>query len=124
VPVDPRTRPHPVIKQHYDREQDRRLFVTALFDESARYYDRVGAFLALGSPLTLVAVPSLALRNHSSGPHTVSVNYSYLALSFGFEVRDNFLSRCSHGTYGQETDLTLGTRTDPTAHYKRKNKNR
>jgi demethylmenaquinone methyltransferase/2-methoxy-6-polyprenyl-1,4-benzoquinol methylase len=49
VPVGPRTRPHPVIKKHYDRERDRRLFVTALFDESARYYDRVEAFLALGS---------------------------------------------------------------------------
>ena len=46
--MGPRTRPHPVIKKHYDRERDRRLFVTALFDESARYYDRVGAFLALG----------------------------------------------------------------------------
>jgi demethylmenaquinone methyltransferase / 2-methoxy-6-polyprenyl-1,4-benzoquinol methylase len=47
--VGPRTRPHPVIKKHYDRERDRRLFVTALFDESASYYDRVEAFLALGS---------------------------------------------------------------------------
>lgn len=45
----PRTAPHPVLKRHYDGERDRRLFVTALFDESARYYDRVEAFLALGS---------------------------------------------------------------------------
>jgi demethylmenaquinone methyltransferase/2-methoxy-6-polyprenyl-1,4-benzoquinol methylase len=47
--VDPRTAPHPVLKRHYDGERDRRLFVTALFDECARYYDRVGTFLALGS---------------------------------------------------------------------------
>jgi demethylmenaquinone methyltransferase/2-methoxy-6-polyprenyl-1,4-benzoquinol methylase len=49
VPVDRRTAPHPVLTTHYDGERDRRLFVTELFDECARYYDRVGAVLALGS---------------------------------------------------------------------------
>lgn len=46
--MGPRTAPHPVLKKHYERERDRRLFVTALFDESARYYDLVGGVLALG----------------------------------------------------------------------------
>lgn len=44
-----RTVPHPVLKEYYDRESERRGFVTALFDGSARYYDLAGGIMAFGS---------------------------------------------------------------------------
>ena len=44
-----RTAPHPVLREYYARESERRGFVTALFDGSAKYYDRAGALLAFGS---------------------------------------------------------------------------
>lgn len=44
-----RTIPHPVLKEYYQRESERRHFVTTLFDGSARYYDLAGQMLALGS---------------------------------------------------------------------------
>ena len=43
------TPPHPVLDRYYRREGDRDSFVAALFDGAARYYDRVGHVLALGS---------------------------------------------------------------------------
>jgi demethylmenaquinone methyltransferase/2-methoxy-6-polyprenyl-1,4-benzoquinol methylase len=45
----PRTVPHPVLKAYYERESERRPFVTALFDDSAPYYDLAGTVMALGS---------------------------------------------------------------------------
>jgi demethylmenaquinone methyltransferase/2-methoxy-6-polyprenyl-1,4-benzoquinol methylase len=44
-----RTVPHPVLREYYARESERRGFVTALFEGSAKYYDRAGAVLAFGS---------------------------------------------------------------------------
>ena len=46
---DQRTVPHPVLKEYYERESERRRFVTTLFDGSARYYDLAGTVMALGS---------------------------------------------------------------------------
>ena len=43
------TPPHPVLDRYYRREDDRDSFVATLFDGAARYYDRVGHVLALGS---------------------------------------------------------------------------
>jgi demethylmenaquinone methyltransferase/2-methoxy-6-polyprenyl-1,4-benzoquinol methylase len=43
------TPPHPVLDRYYAREGDRHSFVTTLFDGAAKYYDRVGHVLALGS---------------------------------------------------------------------------
>ena len=33
------TAPHPVLKKYYERESDRRPFVSALFDKGAAHYD-------------------------------------------------------------------------------------
>jgi demethylmenaquinone methyltransferase/2-methoxy-6-polyprenyl-1,4-benzoquinol methylase len=44
-----RTVPHPVLKEYYARESERRGFVTALFDSSAKHYDLAGRVLAFGS---------------------------------------------------------------------------
>jgi demethylmenaquinone methyltransferase/2-methoxy-6-polyprenyl-1,4-benzoquinol methylase len=41
--------PHPVLTQYYQRDDERRSFVTALFDGSARYYDRLCGVMSLGS---------------------------------------------------------------------------
>ena len=43
------TPPHPVLDRYYRREADRDSFVATLFDGAAKYYDRVGHVLALGS---------------------------------------------------------------------------
>jgi demethylmenaquinone methyltransferase / 2-methoxy-6-polyprenyl-1,4-benzoquinol methylase len=43
------TPPHPVLERYYRRERDRDSFVATLFDGAAKYYDRVGHVLALGS---------------------------------------------------------------------------
>jgi demethylmenaquinone methyltransferase/2-methoxy-6-polyprenyl-1,4-benzoquinol methylase len=43
------TPPHPVLDRYYRREGDRDSFVATLFDGAAKYYDRVGHVLALGS---------------------------------------------------------------------------
>jgi demethylmenaquinone methyltransferase/2-methoxy-6-polyprenyl-1,4-benzoquinol methylase len=43
------TPPHPVLDRYYRRERDRDSFVATLFDGAAKYYDRVGHVLALGS---------------------------------------------------------------------------
>ena len=43
------TPPHPVLDRYYGREDDRDSFVASLFDGAAKYYDRVGHVLALGS---------------------------------------------------------------------------
>jgi len=43
------TPPHPVLDRYYGSEGDRPAFVASLFDGSAKYYDRVGHVLALGS---------------------------------------------------------------------------
>jgi demethylmenaquinone methyltransferase / 2-methoxy-6-polyprenyl-1,4-benzoquinol methylase len=42
-------RPHPVLTHYYRRDEERRSFVTALFDGSARYYDRLGRVMSFGS---------------------------------------------------------------------------
>jgi demethylmenaquinone methyltransferase / 2-methoxy-6-polyprenyl-1,4-benzoquinol methylase len=47
--VDAPAAPHPVLKKYYENERDRKPFVTALFDDAARYYDRVCAVGSLGS---------------------------------------------------------------------------
>lgn len=41
--------PHPVLDQYYARPDDRQSFVADLFDGCARYYNRVGTMLDLGS---------------------------------------------------------------------------
>ncbi|MGH7388066.1 MAG: class I SAM-dependent methyltransferase [Candidatus Rokuibacteriota bacterium] len=43
------TQPHPVLDHYYRRAGDRPAFVTALFDGSARHYDRVCQLISLGS---------------------------------------------------------------------------
>jgi demethylmenaquinone methyltransferase/2-methoxy-6-polyprenyl-1,4-benzoquinol methylase len=43
------TPPHPVLDRYYRREAERDSFVATLFDGAAKYYDRVGHVLALGS---------------------------------------------------------------------------
>jgi demethylmenaquinone methyltransferase/2-methoxy-6-polyprenyl-1,4-benzoquinol methylase len=43
------TPPHPVLDRYYRREDERDAFVATLFDGAAKYYDRVGHVLALGS---------------------------------------------------------------------------
>jgi demethylmenaquinone methyltransferase/2-methoxy-6-polyprenyl-1,4-benzoquinol methylase len=43
------TAPHPVLKKYYAHEGDKQPFVTALFDRTARYYDRVCGVGSLGS---------------------------------------------------------------------------
>ena len=43
------TPPHPVLDRYYRREDERDSFVGTLFDGAAKYYDRVGHVLALGS---------------------------------------------------------------------------
>ncbi len=43
------TAPHPVLKKYYAHEEDKQPFVTALFDRTARYYDRVCGVGSLGS---------------------------------------------------------------------------
>lgn len=41
--------PHPVLEKYYSSAADRQSFVGALFDGAARYYNRVGQMLDLGS---------------------------------------------------------------------------
>lgn len=41
--------PHPVLKQYYQGDDDRQPFVTALFDGTARHYDRLCGVMSLGS---------------------------------------------------------------------------
>lgn len=43
------TAPHRVLTRYYESESERRRFVTALFDGSARYYDRVCDVMSFGS---------------------------------------------------------------------------
>jgi demethylmenaquinone methyltransferase/2-methoxy-6-polyprenyl-1,4-benzoquinol methylase len=43
------TKPHPILERYYGSEADRRPFVAALFDDTARHYDRVCALGSLGS---------------------------------------------------------------------------
>jgi demethylmenaquinone methyltransferase/2-methoxy-6-polyprenyl-1,4-benzoquinol methylase len=43
------TTPHPVLTKYYDGEAGRQPFVRALFDRTARHYDRVSALLSFGS---------------------------------------------------------------------------
>ena len=45
----PATAPHPVLKKYYERESDRRPFVSALFDNAAAHYDRVCGLGSMGS---------------------------------------------------------------------------
>lgn len=45
----PVTAPHGVLTRYYASESERRRFVTALFDGSARYYDRVCDVMSFGS---------------------------------------------------------------------------
>jgi demethylmenaquinone methyltransferase / 2-methoxy-6-polyprenyl-1,4-benzoquinol methylase len=42
------TAPHPVLKKYYERESDRRPFVSALFDNAAAYYDWVCGLGSMG----------------------------------------------------------------------------
>ena len=44
-----RHRPHPVLTRYYPRDEERRPFVIALFDASARHYDRLCGVMSLGS---------------------------------------------------------------------------
>jgi demethylmenaquinone methyltransferase/2-methoxy-6-polyprenyl-1,4-benzoquinol methylase len=41
--------PHPVLKEYYEADDDRQPFVTALFDATARHYDRLCSVMSLGS---------------------------------------------------------------------------
>ena len=41
--------PHPVLTRYYRRDDERRPFVTALFDGGARHYDRLCGLMSLGS---------------------------------------------------------------------------
>ena len=41
--------PHPVLKKYYERESDRRPFVSALFDNAAVHYDWVNTLGSMGS---------------------------------------------------------------------------
>ena len=41
--------PHPVLKKYYERESDRRPFVSALFDSAAQHYDWVNTLGSMGS---------------------------------------------------------------------------
>jgi len=43
------TPPHPVLDEYYPSDADRQSFVGTLFDGAARYYDRIGRMLDLGS---------------------------------------------------------------------------
>jgi len=43
------TPPHPVLKKYYSTAADRQSFVGELFDGAARYYNRIGQMLDLGS---------------------------------------------------------------------------
>ncbi len=43
------TAPHPVLKKYYERESDRRPFVSALFDNAAAHYDWVCGLGSMGS---------------------------------------------------------------------------
>lgn len=43
------TPPHPVLEEYYSTAADRQSFVGALFDGAARYYNRIGQMLDLGS---------------------------------------------------------------------------
>jgi demethylmenaquinone methyltransferase/2-methoxy-6-polyprenyl-1,4-benzoquinol methylase len=47
--VTPSTPPHPILEKYYSSAADRQSFVSALFDGAARYYNRVGSMLDLGS---------------------------------------------------------------------------
>ncbi|MGH7333806.1 MAG: class I SAM-dependent methyltransferase [Candidatus Rokuibacteriota bacterium] len=44
-----RKAPHPVLKQYYEGDDDRQPFVTALFDSTARHYNRLCGVMSLGS---------------------------------------------------------------------------
>ncbi len=44
-----RAAPHPVLRKYYESEGHRQPFVTALFDGTARHYDRVCGVMSLGS---------------------------------------------------------------------------
>jgi demethylmenaquinone methyltransferase/2-methoxy-6-polyprenyl-1,4-benzoquinol methylase len=41
--------PHPVLRDYYQRDEERQSFVIALFDGAARHYDRVCSLMSLGS---------------------------------------------------------------------------
>lgn len=41
--------PHPILKQYYEGDDERQPFVTALFDATARHYDRLCGLMSLGS---------------------------------------------------------------------------
>ena len=41
--------PHPVLKEYYEGDDDRQPFVTALFDSTARHYNRLSSVMSLGS---------------------------------------------------------------------------
>jgi len=43
------TAPHPVLKKYYERESDRRPFVSALFDNGAAHYDWICGLGSMGS---------------------------------------------------------------------------
>jgi len=47
--ADTGTAPHPVLKKYYERESDRRPFVSALFDSAAAHYDWVNWLGSMGS---------------------------------------------------------------------------
>ena len=49
APMSPPTPPHPVLDKYYPSDADRQSFVGALFDGAARYYNRIGWMLDLGS---------------------------------------------------------------------------
>ena len=64
------------------------------------------------------------LGNRLPGSQTVHVGHFYLVICLGLEVRDDLIDRCPGGARRQESDLTLGARTDPTAKHKHESKNR
>ncbi len=41
--------PHPVLRDYYERRDQRRAFVRKLFDEAAPYYDRINALFSFGT---------------------------------------------------------------------------
>ncbi len=51
MPLQPSNsvKPHPILTDHYQNEQQKREWLTAIFDDTAEDYDRVESWLALGS---------------------------------------------------------------------------
>ncbi len=47
--IEPQLPPHPTLERHYQRDLDRPTYVRALFDASARHYDRISSMMSFGT---------------------------------------------------------------------------